>query len=193
MALLYSTDTVGNFSIKRLLQLCKEQDIIERFFVLQALTLEEIYEALELVKRSEPSFSLSVIDTVSAPFRILKTDSIAERVDAIKKFGLTLRRIDPNQEAVFLYINQMTTRFLYDDRPILVPALGESWTIMSDLQIKLNRLKKKSENQCGSLLVTRSDYRNFERLELLYTISVRHNHVVSKSLISTAGHFRNQV
>jgi hypothetical protein len=105
---------------------------------------------------------LVVIDNVCIPFRSLKTETIDERVGIIRSFGLQVRCLLCN--ATVLVTNHLTSRF-FGGKTILVPALGENWAVMVDLQLLLE-----PRSRYRALTMARSDYELFPRKELHFEI-----------------------
>lgn len=108
------------------------------------------------------------MDNVSIPFRVFHTETIGERVDAIRTLGLLMRRVDPTHETTFVYVNHLTTRFLEAERSFLVPALGENWAVMCDMEIMIEERR-----EGRAMLLMRSDLIDcLGRKELLFRINV---------------------
>lgn len=117
------------------------------------------------------------------PFRILHCESIAERVVAIRDFGLRLRRVIRLREVSGLVVNHLSTRFVEGigsdaRRTTLSPALGENWAAMSDLQLLLE-----CTSQRRRVLLTRSDLCDNVFRELEFSITVPQN----AALFTTVG------
>lgn len=108
-----------------------------------------------------------VIDNISVPFRTLYTETLAERVDAIRALGLRLRHSDVAHQRTFLYVSHLTTRFLEPEKPILVPSLGENWAVMCDMEILLEQLHTRR-----TMTLIRSDLVDFGQHEVSFRITV---------------------
>lgn len=164
-------DTIGTFSIQRANQIEGDPSVLERFIHVVSCTIESLYELLDLIDSTfrEEEIKLIVIDPIVAPFRLLRTDTIKERVAAIGNFGLRLRKLC--LKTTLLIINQMTTRLDKHDleRSFLIPSLGETWEIIPDLRLMLEG----SYEEARSLFVYRSDFEEFDsKRRLFFEITV---------------------
>lgn len=159
-------DTIGNFSVQRANQIEGDPSILERFIHVVSCTIESLYKLFDLIDSTfrEEKVKLIVIDPIVAPFRLLRTDTIKDRVTAIGNFGLRLRRLC--LKTTMLIINQMTTRLDKHnlERSFLVPSLGETWEIMPDLRLMLEG----SYEEVRSLFVCRSDFEDFDPNKRLF-------------------------
>lgn len=169
-------DTNGTFPIHRLAQLCNfDRQLMERFMIIRARTVEEL---LGIIKAGPPfPMELLVIDNICMPFRVLKAEGVAERVDVIRTICLWLRRWNPDYHTVCLYVNHLTTKFLGPEKSIWVPALGENWSVFCDMRLLL---EKKTQDY-NTITVVRSDYEPFPPRELMFSINVTNLDVVDWS------------
>lgn len=78
-----------------------------------------------------------VLDNASIPFRIINTETIAERVELIHNFGLQFRRLGALHDIPIIFINHMTKRVMYDASSGTVPCLGETWSHIVDVRALL--------------------------------------------------------
>lgn len=170
---------MGNFPITRLVELCNESSVLERIRIIRSYTFSELLQALEFSSQQQATddnqVQLIVLDNVSVPFRTLRTSSVSERVEAIHTFGLRWRRLGHDTATTLVCTNHLTTKFLPSEedngrgrKAILVPALGENWAIMTDLQLLL---EERSNGR--TLLITRSDFESYKQTELSFQITVK--------------------
>lgn len=152
-------DTMGNFPALLLKNLCHDLNTLSRFLVVRSFTVESLLKDLqEMLPYQVP---LIVIDHIAAPFRAFRSiETVAERVEAIEAVGRGFRKLGRGRPTLFLYINQLTTRFIQQSDgtgriPLLVPALGESWSIFCDVDIRLEYNCKTQERR---LTIVRADY-----------------------------------
>lgn len=156
--------------MKRVKELCQAQGVLDRLLVIRALTVEALLEAADYIEEQLDStrIPLVVVDNVCVPFRVFKSDNVAERTMYIRLFGLRWRRL--GHRTTLFFTNHLTTRFIPtatgESRSVLVPALGESWSIMCDLQILLEQDHASNRN----LLIMHSDFEEYPRKQLFFEI-----------------------